>query len=115
MLPGGVRANAAATASLSNELGRLEADLIGDGWRVTRHDVSTNDSPAAVRSLIISDYSANPSAHQAVFLLGPVPILHSGNVNYDGHFTRAMPADAFYADIDGVWKSGCTRAREEKK
>jgi hypothetical protein len=94
-----------STTSLSNELGRLEADLIGDGWRVTRHDVSSNDTPAAVRSLIISDYSANPSTHQAVFLLGPVPILHSGNVNYDGHFTRAMPADAFYADIDGVWNN----------
>jgi len=33
-----------STTSLSNELGRLEADLIGDGWRVTRHDVSSNDT-----------------------------------------------------------------------
>ena len=94
-----------STMSLSNELGRLEADLIGDGWRVIRHDVSSNDTPEAVRSLVISDYSADPSNHKAVFLLGPVPILHSGNLNYDGHFARAMPADAYYADIDGEWNN----------
>jgi len=32
-----------------------------------------------------------------------VPILQSGYLDYDGHLTRSMPADAFYGDIDGDW------------
>ncbi len=48
-----------ATASLATELSRLQSDLIGDGWQVIRHDVSSNDTPASVRSLIISDYNAD--------------------------------------------------------
>src|SRR3954465_11874718 len=36
----------AFTLSLSNELARLESDLLGDGWTVARRDVSRSDSPA---------------------------------------------------------------------
>src|SRR5204862_5378753 len=32
-----------------------------------------------------------------------VPILHSGNLNYDGHQARPMPADAYYGDVNGNW------------
>ncbi len=90
------------TTPLSNELSRLENDLIGDGWQVIRHDVSTNDSPDAVRNLIAADYFMENNV-QAVFLFGHIPILHSGNVNYDDHEFRPMPADAFYGDVDGDW------------
>jgi len=92
-----------ATASLTTELARLESDLIGDGWQVIRHDVSANDTPAHCRSLVIADYNANPGTVNGVFLFGHVPILQSGMVNYDGHGARPMPADGYYADMDGNW------------
>ena len=94
--------NRYATA-LSNELARLNNDLTGDGWAVIRHDVSTNDTPASVRSLIIADYNTDPANVNTVFLFGHVPVLHSGNLNYDGHLARPMPADAYYGDMDGNW------------
>jgi hypothetical protein len=92
-----------ATATLSSELARLQSDLTGDGWFVIRHDVSSNDSPASVKSLITADYHSDPANVNTVFLFGRVPILESGTLNYDGHEVRAMPADAYYADMDGVW------------
>jgi len=91
------------SAGLSNELARLETDLIGDGWQVLRHDVSTSATPAYVRGLITADYGADAANVKAVFLFGRVPVLRSGNLDYDGHGARAMPADAYYGDIDGDW------------
>jgi len=90
-------------ASLSNELARLQNDLAGDGWTVIRHDVSSTNTPASVRNLIITDYNADPANVKAAFLFGHVPVLQSGNLNYDGHLARAMPSDAFYGDVDGNW------------
>src|SRR3954471_9111187 len=69
-------------ATLSNELARLENDLVGDGWEVIRHDVSSADSPATVRNLVITDYNADRANVRAVFLFGHVPVFHSGNLNY---------------------------------
>ena len=94
-----------AAASLSEELARLQTDLIGDGWQVIVHGVSSNDTPAMVKSLIVGDYSADPAHVRTVFLFGHVPILQSGNLNYDGHGARPMPADAYYGDMDGDWSS----------
>jgi len=91
--------------TLSNELSRLQSDIIGDGWQVIRHNVSSNDTPATVKSLIVNDYNADPANVQAVFLFGHVPILQSGFLNYDGHVARPMPADCYYADMDGDWSS----------
>jgi hypothetical protein len=92
-----------ATASLSGELARLQTDLIGDGWQVIRHDVSSNDTPAHARSLVVADYNADPANVTAVFLFGHVPILQSGFINYDGHGPRAMPSDGYYGDMNGDW------------
>ena len=91
------------TAALTNELARLQTDLTGDGWTVIRHDVSPNDTPVSVRNLIIADYNADPTKVNTVFLFGHVPILQSGNLNYDGHGARPMPADAYYGDVNGNW------------
>ncbi|HWW02762.1 MAG TPA: fibronectin type III domain-containing protein [Candidatus Acidoferrum sp.] len=96
--------NRYATA-LTNELARLQSDLTGDGWTVIRHEVSTNDTPASVRNLIIADYNQDPANVNTVFLFGHVPILHSGNLNYDGHLARPMPADAYYGDVNGSWSA----------
>ncbi len=92
-------------AALATELSRLQSDLTGDGWTVIRHDVSTNDTPASVRNLIIADYNADPTKVNTVFLFGHVPVLHSGNLNYDGHLARPMPADSYYGDVNGNWNS----------
>jgi hypothetical protein len=94
-----------STGSLGAELARLQSDLAGDGWQVIRHDVSSNDTPARARSLVIADYNADPSNVQAVFLFGHVPILQSGFINYDGHGPRPMPADGYYGDMNGDWSS----------
>jgi hypothetical protein len=94
---------AADTVSLASELQRLESDLVGDGWSVIRHDVSSNDDPAAIRGLVQNDYQSDGHV-QAVFLLGHVPVVKSGNLNYDSHGARALPADGFYGDITGDWR-----------
>ena len=84
-------------------IGGVQTDLVGDGWQVIRHDISSNDSPQSVRVLIQSDYAADPIKVQAVFLFGHVPILQSGYINYDGHGARPMPADAFYGEMNDDW------------
>jgi len=93
-----------STIGLDSELARLQSDLIGDGWFVIRHDVSSDQTPLSVRSIITNDYYADPANVNAVFLFGHVPILQSGaNLNYDGHLARAMPADAFYGEMNDDW------------
>lgn len=92
-----------STQGLDLEIGRLESDLIGDGWHPIRHDVSSNQTPASVKELIVADYRANPAEVRAVYLLGHVPILFSGNLDWDTHGARPMPADGYYGDMDGDW------------
>ncbi|HWQ93532.1 MAG TPA: hypothetical protein VN673_17845 [Clostridia bacterium] len=92
-----------ATAGLTAELSRLELDLIGDGWTVARKNVSSNQSPASVKSLITAEYFANPQIVKAVLLFGRVPVFFSGNLNWDTHGGRPLPADGFYGDMDGDW------------
>jgi hypothetical protein len=91
------------SASLVPELARLQEDLTGDGWAVIRIDVSSNDTPATVKELVVDAYNADPDNVQAVFLFGHVPILRCGNLNYDGHLARPLPSDAYYGDMDGDW------------
>jgi hypothetical protein len=97
---------AADTGALANELSRFEEDLVGDGWQVVRHHVSSGANPADVKNLVVADYASDPSSVQAVILFGHVPILMSGSLEYDSHGARPMPADAFYGDMDGNWRVG---------
>ncbi len=92
-----------SVVGLDNELAQLQSDLIGDGWSLIRHDVSTNDTPESVRGLILGDYWNDPADVNTIFLLGHVPVLQSGYLNYDGHGSRPMPADAYYGDIYYDW------------
>jgi len=91
--------------ALSAELSRLVEDLTGDGWTVVRHNVSRTDSPSNIRGMIRSDYLADPTQVNSVFIFGHVPVPYSGNFNPDGHpdHRGAWPADAFYGDMDGSW------------
>jgi hypothetical protein len=92
-----------STVGLDTELGRLQTDLVGDGWQVLREDVSSNDTPDSVHARIVGDYLTDPTNVNTVFLLGHVPILQSGYLNYDGHGARPMPADAYYGDVNSDW------------
>jgi len=91
---------------LMGKLGRLEQDMIGDGWSVIRHDVAQTQTVASVKALIEADYRADPANVKAVFLFGHVPVPYSGDIIPDGHYPDhegAWPADAYYGDVDGVW------------
>ena len=93
------------STDLASQLGRLEQDLVGDGWRVLRHDVAPETSPASVKALIVQDYNADPTRVKSVFLFGHIPVAYSGNFAADGHLQHqgAWPADVFYADVNGTW------------
>ncbi len=91
--------------SLSEEIKRLENDLIGDGWSLTRHDIARNEPVVNVKNIIKETYDKNISNTKAVFLLGHIPVPYSGNLNPDGHpdHQGAWPADVYYADMNGNW------------
>jgi len=93
-------------AALTNQLAQLQQDLVGDGWTVIRHDVSPGDSVESVKSLIVSDYNADPADVNTVFLFGHVPVPYSGDIVPDEHIPNhqgAWPADVYYADMHGTW------------
>ncbi len=91
---------------LAPELARLEQDLVGDGWLVTRFDVARTDSVVSVKERIKAHYYLDPANVKAVFLFGHVPVAYSGDIVPDGHapdHQGAWPCDGFYGDMDGVW------------
>src|SRR6266850_2482577 len=91
---------------LTSELARLQQDLAGDGWTVTRLDARRDDSVVSVKNRIKAQYQADPSNVKAVFLFGHVPVAYSGDIVPDGHAPHhqgAWPCDGFYGDMDGVW------------
>lgn len=92
-------------ADLAGELDRLKSDLVGDGWKVIRHDVARNAGVPSVKALIKADYTADPLNVKAVFLFGHVPVPYSGQIAPDGHSDHvgAWPADGFYGDMSGNW------------
>lgn len=92
-------------ADLVGELSQLQQDLVGDGWRVVRHDVSRTDAPANIKAIIKADYQTDPTRVKAVFLFGHIPVPYSGDLNPDGHPDHhgAWPTDAYYGDVDGTW------------
>jgi hypothetical protein len=91
------------TDSLQSEIFRLMKDISGDGWSVHRLDVSRNQSPVYVKSLIVNAYNSAPQPVKGLFLLGHVPVPYSGFINPDGHpdHKGAWPADGYYADVNG--------------
>ena len=91
---------------LDNELARLQQDLVGDGWAVTRLDVKRSDSPVHVKALIKAQYNQDQANTKAVFLFGHVPVPYSGDIVPDGHYSNhqgAWPCDGYYGDMDGTW------------
>ncbi len=92
------------SGSLTNELARLQSDLVGDGWRVYRHDVARTASAASVRKLIRGSFWTYPGV-RSVFLFGHIPVPYAGDIAPDIHINHrgAWPTDVYYADMDGPW------------
>ncbi|HXS68320.1 MAG TPA: glycoside hydrolase family 9 protein, partial [Candidatus Polarisedimenticolia bacterium] len=91
---------------LDKGLTRLQQDLVGDGWTVSRIDVDRDDTPVHVKSLIKAKYDEDPANTKAVFLFGHVPVPYSGDIVPDGHYANhqgAWPCDGYYADMVGTW------------
>lgn len=87
-------------------------DLWLEGWEVARFDGPRHDDGnwlknvpriAEVKSWIVAQHAADPVRTRAVLLLGHVPVPYSGMLSPDGHLYRPLPADGYYADVDGVW------------
>jgi hypothetical protein len=100
-------------SDLAPELARLEQDLVGDGWTVTRLDVARTDSVLSVKERIKGNYLLDSANVKAVFLFGNVPVPYSGDIVPDGHapdHQGAWPCDGFYGDMDGVWSDNIVAA-----
>ena len=85
------------TTDIAANLQRLYADLVGDGWKVVRMDVSRSDNPhdaVWVKSKIQQVYAEQADLKQ-VLIIGHVPVPYSGNIFPDGHSNHigAWPAD----------------------
>lgn len=92
-------------AALGSRLDRLVSDLVGDGWRVLRHDVPAGSTIQATKALITADVAAYPNQVKNVFLLGRLPVPYSGYIAPDGHSDHygAWPADLWYGELNGTW------------
>ncbi|MCC6461552.1 MAG: T9SS type A sorting domain-containing protein [Saprospiraceae bacterium] len=91
------------SAPLSTELARLVQDLRGDGWQVVRRDIDVASSTvSSVKTLLRTDYEANPDATVAALLFGNIPVPYSGNIAPDGHGEHqgAWATDYYYSDMD---------------
>lgn len=97
--------DATLVTELAPEISRLKNDLRGDGWQVIEHITAATATVQEVKTLIVSDYNADPTGVKAVLLLGSIPVPYSGNAAWDGHgeHAGAWPADAYYADVNGTW------------
>ena len=101
---------------LSFELQRLEKDLAGDGWTVSRYSVprATAYNPWAVlkvKNLITYEFRNNLLDLKSVILIGRVPVPYSGAYAVDGHLDHmgAWPSDVFYSVLTGDWTDVTTR------
>ncbi|MDB6130574.1 MAG: hypothetical protein JWM04_1681, partial [Verrucomicrobiales bacterium] len=92
-------------ANIGSAIDNWSNDLRGDGWKVSRVIVSSNDTPQSVKNQIRAVYNQSPQTRTSVALFGAIPVPYSGNIFPDGHPNHqgAWPADTFYGDMDGTW------------
>lgn len=97
-------------ASIGTELNTLTNDLIGDGWKVFRHDVAAvevdevgwSNAVVQTKALVMADYATDPGVDWTLFILGHVPMPYSGVNSPGSHLENlgAHPADWYYADTN---------------
>ena len=95
----------AINATLSEELNRLEFDLVREGWQPQRLTVNINQSATQIREQIQNIYNTFPDLN-TLFIIGHVPVPYSGNMYPDTHSENhqgAWSADAYYGELDGEW------------
>ncbi|MDP6810879.1 MAG: sugar-binding protein [Kiritimatiellia bacterium] len=100
---------------LASEIRRLMFDLVGDGWRVSRHDVSAAQTAGETRQWIQAEYDRAPSEVNTVLLLGRVPVPCAGWGRPDGHGVGAWPADVYYGALTGLWSDEKTNGVGRKR
>jgi len=88
---------------LATEIAVLIRDIASDGWTVQQIIAPRSGTAASTKALIKAAYTADPTNVKAVYLLGHVPVPYSGWFGPDGHGSRALPADIYYADMTGTW------------
>jgi hypothetical protein len=101
------------TNALVTELGTLVSDMLGDGYKVFRHDIAAVDVTAGAtwftavtntKALILSDLRSGTNGDFSIFIVGHVPIPYSGDSSPGFHANNigAHPADWFYADTNAA-------------
>jgi len=95
--------------AIAADLNILYADLVGDGWKVTRLDVSRQNTPVQVKSKVEEIYNSVPDLKQ-ILIIGHVPVPYSGNINPDGHNNHrgSWPADGYYGSMNSSWTDTIT-------
>lgn len=93
------------TTPLATEIDRLIADMRGDGWQVIRKDISRTLPVPDVKDIIKTEYNADPTNFNTLFILGHIAVPYSGNIYPDGHpdHQGAWPADVYYAEMNSTW------------
>ncbi len=101
--------DSSVTGDLASDLAVLYADLVGDGWKVTRMDVSRDNTPANIKTKITDLYNSMPDLRQ-VIIIGHVPVPYSGQVDADGHTNHigCWPADGYYGSMNSTWTDTIT-------
>lgn len=98
-------------APLAAEITRLQSDLTGAGWQVTRLNGPRGVDDAAENLRLARDlrgqiggwWQGSDGSGHAVILLGHLPVVSTGWVNPDGHDPQAVPSDLYYAAPDVIW------------
>jgi len=90
-------------AEVSPELEEYRSVLETDGWASRLLVVEEDDPVSAIKGAILAAHSE--VSFTAIFLLGDVPVPHSGDIKPDAHPTHrgAWAADCYYGDLDGIW------------
>lgn len=90
---------------LQNELLQFKTDLVCDGWEVMHRNVSRYMPKPDVKDIIRSCYLTDTLAHWALFIIGHVPVVYSGEIAPDGHTDHigAWSTDLYYADFKYTW------------
>lgn len=84
-------------------LAEYRAAVAADGWTSQLLVIEPNQSVSAIKSDLVEAYENRPFS--AIFILGDVPVPHSGDINPDAHPNHkgAWAADLYYGDLDGIW------------
>ena len=92
--------------SLRSELTLFETDLLADGWKVLRKDISRDASVTYVKSVVRDFYFSDTVNVKSLILFGHIPVPYSGCYAPDGHLEEAgaWQADLYYGSMnEDIW------------